>query len=76
MIDFVVVKLSKTKAAREILEDSGVDENARKEDRRCDRMVVLPEPDSPLRPCEYKDIQDELGSDLQEDHCLIFSPAP
>lgn len=46
--DFVVVKLSKAKAARESLVDKGVEENDRKEERRCDRIVVLPEPVSPL----------------------------
>ena len=47
--DLVVVSVSKTKAARESLVDSGVEENWRIEDRRCERMVVLPEPDSPLQ---------------------------
>ena len=46
--DLVVVKVSKTKAARESLAESGVEEKERKEERRCDRTVVLPAPDSPL----------------------------
>ncbi len=44
----VVVKVSKAKAARDSLEDNGVEENERKDDRRCDLTVVLPDPDSPL----------------------------
>ena len=48
MSDFVVVRVSNTKAARDSLVDSGVDEKERKEESRCDRIVVLPEPDSPL----------------------------
>lgn len=48
MIDLVVVSVSKTKAARDSFEDKGVDEKDKNEDRRCERMVVLPEPDSPL----------------------------
>ena len=47
--DFVVVSVSNTKAARESFVESGVDEKDRIEDSRCERMVVLPEPDSPLR---------------------------
>jgi hypothetical protein len=48
VVVFVVVKVSKTKAARDSLEDRGVEENERKEERRCDLTVVLPDPDSPL----------------------------
>ena len=47
--DFVVVNVSNTKAARESFVDSGVDEKERIEESRCERMVVLPEPDSPLQ---------------------------
>ena len=47
--DFVVVNVSNTKAARESFVDSGVDEKDRIEESRCERMVVLPEPDSPLQ---------------------------
>ena len=47
--DFVVVSVSNTKAARESFVESGVDEKDRIEESRCERMVVLPEPDSPLR---------------------------
>ena len=46
--DLVVVRVSKTKAASESLVDRGVEENERIEERKCDRIVVLPEPDSPL----------------------------
>lgn len=46
--DFVVVNVSKTKAARESFVERGVEENERKEERRWERIVVLPEPDSPL----------------------------
>lgn len=53
--DFVVVSVSKTKAASESFAESGVAEKARIEDRRCERIVVLPEPDSPLKiqPSEF-----------------------
>ena len=44
----VVVSASKTNAAKDSFFDSGVEENARREERRWERMVVLPEPDSPL----------------------------
>jgi hypothetical protein len=47
--DFVVVRVSKTKAARDSFVDKGVEENERKEDRTWERTVVFPEPDSPLR---------------------------
>jgi hypothetical protein len=46
--DFVVVSVSKTKAAYESLEDSGVDEKDRNEDSKCERRVVFPDPLSPL----------------------------
>jgi hypothetical protein len=46
--DLVVVKVSKTKAASDSLDDRGVEEKERNEERRCERTVVLPEPDSPL----------------------------
>ena len=46
--DFVVVSVSNTKAARESFVDSGVEEKDKIEERRCERIVVLPEPDSPL----------------------------
>jgi hypothetical protein len=46
--DFVVVSVSNTKAAREILVDRGVEENESNEDKRCERMVVFPDPVSPL----------------------------
>jgi len=48
VVVLVVVKVSKTNAARDSLEDSGVEEKERNEERRCDLTVVLPEPDSPL----------------------------
>jgi hypothetical protein len=44
----VVVSVSKTYAASETLLDSGVDDLLRSEARRWDRMVVFPDPDSPL----------------------------
>ncbi len=47
----VVVRASKTKAANDNFFDSGVDENERRADRRCDRMVVFPAPVSPLHLC-------------------------
>ncbi len=46
--DFVVVSVSKTKAASDSFVDNGVDEKDRMDERRCERIVVLPEPDSPL----------------------------
>ena len=48
VVVFVVVKVSKTKAARDSLEESGVEENDKNEVMRCERTVVFPEPDSPL----------------------------
>lgn len=47
--DFVVVRVSKTKAAYESLEDRGVDEKDRNEDNKCERSVVFPDPLSPLQ---------------------------
>lgn len=47
--DFVVVSVSNTNAARESLVDSGVEEKERIEESKCDRIVVLPEPDSPRK---------------------------
>ena len=47
--DLVVVSESKTKAAYESLFDNGVDVWFKSEDRRCDRIVVFPEPLSPLQ---------------------------
>ena len=44
----VVVRASKTKAANESFFDSGVAENESRDERRWERMVVLPAPDSPL----------------------------
>ena len=44
----VVVKVSKTKAASDNFADRGVEEKDRKEERRWERTVVLPAPDSPL----------------------------
>ena len=47
--DLVVVNVSNTKAARDNLLERGVDEYERSDERRWERIVVLPEPDSPLR---------------------------
>lgn len=47
--DLVVVKVSKTKAAKESFLDRGVAEYSRRAERRCDRKVVLPAPVSPLQ---------------------------
>lgn len=46
--DFVVVKVSKRKAKRDIFCDKGVEEYDRIDEIRCDRSVVFPDPDSPL----------------------------
>ena len=46
--DLVVVRVSNTKAAYESLEERGVDEKDKKEDSKCERMVVFPDPLSPL----------------------------
>ena len=46
--DLVVVRVSKTNAAYDSFEDSGVEEKERKDDNRCERMVVFPDPLSPL----------------------------
>jgi len=44
----VVVRVSNTKAASDNFDERGVEENERNDERRCERTVVLPEPDSPL----------------------------
>lgn len=46
--DFVVVRASKTKVAYESLDERGVDEKERNDERRCERMVDFPDPFSPL----------------------------
>jgi hypothetical protein len=46
--DLVVVRVSNTKAAYESFEESGVDEKDKNEDNKCERMVVFPDPLSPL----------------------------
>jgi hypothetical protein len=46
--DFVVVKASKTKLACSIFLDKGVAEYESRDLSVCPRMVVFPEPDSPL----------------------------
>jgi hypothetical protein len=46
--DFVVVRVSKTKAAKESFFERGVAEYSRRAERRCDLNVVLPAPVSPL----------------------------
>lgn len=53
--DLVVVSVSKTNAARESFVDNGVAEKERIEERRWERMVVFPEPDSPLKRCNVSD---------------------
>jgi hypothetical protein len=52
VIDFVVVRVSKTNAASESLDDNGVEEKDKNEERRWDRTVVFPAPDSPLIDCQ------------------------
>jgi hypothetical protein len=47
--DLVVVRVSNIYAAYESLLESGVAEYERKDERRCDLRVVLPDPDSPLK---------------------------
>ena len=47
--DFVVVSESKRNANSEIFCDKGVEENERIDDKRWDRSVDFPEPDSPLK---------------------------
>ena len=55
----VVVRVSKTKAARDNFVDKGVDEKERMEESRCDLMVVLPEPDSPLVALDVSNVPAE-----------------
>ena len=43
-----MVRVSNTKAAKDNFVDNGVDEKERMEDKKWERIVVLPEPDSPL----------------------------
>lgn len=52
--DFVVVSESKTNAAKDSFFDKGVDEYWRRDERRCDRIVVFPVPVSPLLPCQNR----------------------
>jgi hypothetical protein len=49
--DFVVVRVSKTNAAKDSFFDKGVAEYSRRAERRCDLSVVLPDPVSPLLRC-------------------------
>lgn len=46
--DFVVVRVSKTNAAYDSFDDRGVDENERNAESACARIVVFPDPLSPL----------------------------
>lgn len=46
--DLVVVSVSNRNAKSDIFCESGVDEYERIDDKRWDRSVVFPEPDSPL----------------------------
>ena len=46
--DLVFVSVSNTKVAYDNFADKGVGENERKDDNRCERIVVLPAPLSPL----------------------------
>ena len=50
--DLVVVRVSKTNAANDNFLDRGVDECANSDESKCDLMVVLPVPDSPLFECQ------------------------
>lgn len=50
--DLVVVSVSKTNAANDNFFDRGVDECCKSDESRCDLMVVLPVPDSPLLGCQ------------------------
>lgn len=50
--DFVVVRVSKTNAAKDNFFERGVDECCNSDESRCDLMVVLPVPDSPLLTCQ------------------------
>ena len=50
----VVVSESKTNAAKDNLFDKGVEEYWRRDERRCDRIVVFPVPVSPLLPCQHR----------------------
>lgn len=47
--DFVVVRVSNRNAKRDIFCDRGVDEYDRIDERRWDRNVVFPDPDSPRK---------------------------
>ena len=48
MAVLVVVKVSKTYAASDNFVERGVEDFASSADNRWDRIVVLPDPDSPL----------------------------
>lgn len=47
----VVVKVSKTYAASDNLVDNGVEDLLRSAESKWERIVVFPEPDSPLQTC-------------------------
>lgn len=51
--DFVVVRVSKTNAAKESFFERGVAEYSSSAERRCDLNVVLPAPVSPLGESQY-----------------------
>lgn len=76
--DLVVVRVSNTKAAYDSFVDRGVEENERNDDSRCDRIVVLPEPLSPLL-CRQsvnheRGTLNSLGVHLQKDYGLVLPP--
>lgn len=75
--DLVVVSVSKTNAASESFVDNGVAEKERIEERRWERMVVFPEPDSPLKTPRHQefsfyDFGPSKMFDLQENYCLVL----
>jgi hypothetical protein len=72
-----VVSVSKTYAASDSFVESGVDDFLRSADSKCDRTVVLPDPDSPLlkirsSPVQAGPTRDQLIRDSQENYGLVF----
>lgn len=67
--DLVVVSVSKTNAASESFVDNGVAEKERIEERRWERMVVFPEPDSPLKKLRH---QESSFCDLSPNRCSTY----
>lgn len=72
----VVVKVSKTYAASDSFEDNGVEDLLSRAVSRWERIVDLPEPDSPLQMISYEGHTIERLQGLQENNSLVFGTCP